>query len=343
MWLTEVTHVSTLVELYQSRYTCRVISCMSDISWGIPYYKGNSTLPCTLYACKAMHFIVCTLGHLSSHGRPAMTSTASAPPTPTRTPPRPPETKDVMTILKLKVIKINDIFYTRIISSKPRGSHWPQCLLRSNDWPYLQKEEPLQWISLGLELFTSCSVAEVLHVLAISLILIHYDIGLITSIGGVAVSTNQHEARVGIVLQNDLKKKQQKLMRDYLAGFISGGPGGASLPPPPHTHTHIGFTYIKWGCPSHFGTGAVCPLLSEILKYKPSSMHYRLKIQGDAIVTYENLLPDVWFHCQVSRSRLHTWRQRRRESHRPPCLSPWPSWGHRWLQTGPLSGGHSES
>ena len=34
---------------------------------------------------------ICTLGHLSSHGRPAMTSTASAPPTPTRIPPRPPE------------------------------------------------------------------------------------------------------------------------------------------------------------------------------------------------------------------------------------------------------------
>merc|ERR1719420_1195246 len=31
-----------------------------------------------------------TLGHFNSHGIPAMTSTASAPPTPTHTPPRPP-------------------------------------------------------------------------------------------------------------------------------------------------------------------------------------------------------------------------------------------------------------
>ena len=31
-----------------------------------------------------------TLGHLSSHGNPAITSTASAPPTPIATPPNPP-------------------------------------------------------------------------------------------------------------------------------------------------------------------------------------------------------------------------------------------------------------
>merc|ERR1711970_29495 len=31
-----------------------------------------------------------TLGHFNSQGIPAMTSTASAPPTPTQTPPRPP-------------------------------------------------------------------------------------------------------------------------------------------------------------------------------------------------------------------------------------------------------------
>ena len=31
-----------------------------------------------------------TLGHFSSHGNPAITSTASAPPTPIKTPPNPP-------------------------------------------------------------------------------------------------------------------------------------------------------------------------------------------------------------------------------------------------------------
>jgi len=34
--------------------------------------------------------VLVTFGHLSSHGKPAITSTASAPPTPINKPPRPP-------------------------------------------------------------------------------------------------------------------------------------------------------------------------------------------------------------------------------------------------------------
>ena len=87
-----------------------------------------------IFGCMVHVQCSCTLGHLSSHGRPAMTSTASAPPTPTRTPPRPPRTRKIQE-KDINIIQLNSyiiqfievhIFYTLI---KRRGNY--QCPLRT--------------------------------------------------------------------------------------------------------------------------------------------------------------------------------------------------------------------
>ena len=61
--------------------------------------------------------IQCTLGHFSSHGKSAMTSTASAPPTPIHRPPRPPGKYKTVESVRTTGTKFLDKHFSKFISA----------------------------------------------------------------------------------------------------------------------------------------------------------------------------------------------------------------------------------
>ena len=108
-----------------SSHSQNIRNLQNDIFWCRP--PTQCTSQSNTYHLHALHVAIVivwlivgafTLGHLSSQGRLAMTSTASAPPTPIHTPPSPPAQLGVsFNSTQIECVCVLHLFYTYIRTS----------------------------------------------------------------------------------------------------------------------------------------------------------------------------------------------------------------------------------